>query len=349
MSDQPRKPRAFRLDDPSLTVDPTSDAPSDAGPDHGPGPASRAAPPSTLPARFDLDRGIRWGSLLFTALTAASSLALTIWFYRLVSVAIWQDDWIGWTMRALVGVAAFAALMLLLREIFGYLRLKKLGRLKAEVTAAIAKPSVKADQAIVGRLLALYGRRPELRWQARKLADHRRDVHDAGALLQLADRDLMPEVDGAARRLITASSRRVAMVTAFSPFAMLAFGFVAVENLRMIRKLAEIYGGRPGFAASLSLTRRVLLHLLASGSLALTDDLLGQFIGQGVLQRLSRRLGEGVFNGTVTARIGVAAIDVVRPLPYLAARPVRARDIVAEALADLWGSAKKGDGMTGGS
>ncbi len=343
MTDAPRKPRVFKIDDPGLKeITPPPDTT-----DHGPEPTSQAAPPSAMPARFDLDRGIRWGSLLFAALTAASSLALTIWFYRLVSVAIWQDDWIGWTLRILVGVAAFAALMLLLRELFGFFRLKKLGKLKTEVTAAIATPTAKGDQAIAARLLSLYGKRPELRWQAQKLTEHTRDVHDPGALLHLADRDLMPEIDGAARRLITAAARRVAMVTAFSPFAMLAFGFVAVENIRMIRKVAEIYGGRPGFAASVGLTRRVILHLLASGSLALTDDLLGQFIGQGVLQRLSRRLGEGVFNGTVTARVGVAAIDVLRPLPYLAARPVRARDIVAEALSDLWGSTKKGDGMMG--
>ena len=58
----------------------------------------------------------------------------------------------------------------------------------------------------------------------------------------------------------------------------------------------------------------------------MTDDLLGQFLGQDILRRLSRRLGEGAFNGALTARIGIAAIEVIRPLPFLAAkRPACAR------------------------
>jgi putative membrane protein len=62
----------------------------------------------------------------------------------------------------------------------------------------------------------------------------------------------------------------------------------------------------------------------------MTDDLLGQFLGQDLLRRLSRRLGEGAFNGALTARIGTAAIDVVRPLPFLHTRPVRARDLLPD-------------------
>ena len=61
-----------------------------------------------------------------------------------------------------------------------------------------------------------------------------------------------------------------------------------------------------------------------------TDDLLGQFLGQDLLRRLSRRLGEGAFNGALTARIGTAAVDVMRPLPFLSARPVRVRDLLPE-------------------
>jgi putative membrane protein len=74
----------------------------------------------------------------------------------------------------------------------------------------------------------------------------------------------------------------------------------------------------------------VFTHVIATGGVALTDDLLGQFLGQDLLRRLSRRLGEGIFNGALTARIGTAAIEVTRPLPFLDARPVRARDFLAE-------------------
>jgi putative membrane protein len=72
----------------------------------------------------------------------------------------------------------------------------------------------------------------------------------------------------------------------------------------------------------------------------LTDDLLGQFLGQDILRRLSRRLGEGAFNGALTARIGIAAIAVARPLPFRATKPPRVRDVLGEVLRPMFSSAK---------
>jgi putative membrane protein len=115
-----------------------------------------------------------------------------------------------------------------------------------------------------------------------------------------------------------------------SPAALFAVLWVLVENVRLIRGLATLYGGRPGLLGTAKLGRMVFTHLVATGGVALTDDLLGQFLGQDLLRRLSRRLGEGLFNGALTARIGTAAIEVTRPLPFIEAKPVRARDFLLE-------------------
>jgi putative membrane protein len=80
------------------------------------------------------------------------------------------------------------------------------------------------------------------------------------------------------------------------------------------------------------LARMVFTHVVATGGVAMTDDLLGQFLGQDLLRRLSRRLGEGAFNGALTARIGVTALEVIRPVPFQVAKPPRIRDVLAEAL-----------------
>jgi putative membrane protein len=91
---------------------------------------------------------------------------------------------------------------------------------------------------------------------------------------------------------------------------------------------------------ALRLARLVIAHVIATGGIAMTDDLLGQFVGQDVLRRLSRRLGEGAFNGALTARLGVIAVEVTRPLPYLDAEPLRVREIFSELLRSLRGSEK---------
>ena len=59
----------------------------------------------------------------------------------------------------------------------------------------------------------------------------------------------------------------------------------------------------------------VIRHLAVAGGLALSDSLMQHVIGKGIVGRLSARFGEGAVNGILTARIGLAARDVCRPIP----------------------------------
>jgi putative membrane protein len=309
--------------------------------------ADATAPPlgdASEPARPTLadigTRGLRWGGLLISALTGAAALGLAAWFYRLVGAALARDDWMGWTTFALMLVAGFAFTVIILREIIGIARVSRLNRLRREVNASLADRDRQRERKAAAWLAKLYAGRPELAWPADRFRKHAADVHDPGDLLCLAEREMLAPLDIEARRMITRSAKRVATVTALSPLLFLAVGYVLIENLRLLRQLATLYGARPGLVGALRLARMVFVHIVATGGVALTDDLLGQFLGQDVLRRLSRRLGEGAFNGALTARIGIAAINVIRPLPFLAAKPPRVRDVLAEALRPLFAGRK---------
>jgi putative membrane protein len=59
--------------------------------------------------------------------------------------------------------------------------------------------------------------------------------------------------------------------------------------------------------------------------MAAGDSLLSQALGHGLASRISARLGEGVLNGILIARFGLAAMAASRPLPFEAlARPTAA-------------------------
>lgn len=320
----PRKPRVFTPDDPAVIAAP-SEPEATAGATPPP-----AAGPLVLPRRADVARGFGWGTLFLSAVVSLAVMAAGVWFTRFVAVALARDDWVGTTATVILGIGLFAGIVILGREIVGIWRLGRLTGLRAAADTAIAARDVKAESAVATRLAALMAERTDLAWSLARFKEHQRDIRDAGEILALADRDLMMPLDIQARRVILASAKRVATVTALSPLALIAVGFVAFENLRMMRSLAALYGGRPGFLGSLRLARLVVGHLIATGGVALTDDLLGQFLGQDVLRRLSRRLGEGAFNGALTARLGTAAVEVTRPLPFIEATPIRARDFVAE-------------------
>ncbi|MEQ1713929.1 MAG: TIGR01620 family protein [Hyphomicrobium sp.] len=344
----PRPPRVFSPDDPDLILsEPASDTVDADAPVATPSPpagdrsrrsrgpavsASTNAAGGLATAAATAKRGIRWGAMLFSALTGLATLAAGVWFTRFVSVAVARDDWVGWTATALLCLALFALAAILIREIVGLSRLGRLHAIRRDAEKALAARDAKAERATLASLRPLYAGRPDCRWALQRLDEHMQDVRDPGDLLALAERDLLVPLDVDARRIVMTSAKRVAVVTAMSPMMFIAVIFVLVENVRMLGRVAALYGGRPGMAGALRLGRMVIAHLLASGGVALTEDLVGQFIGQDMLRRLSRRLGEGAFNGALTARIGASAIGIIRPLPFIEATPVRVRDLVAELL-----------------
>lgn len=319
----PRRPRVFAPDDPNLVADVPEPPPHDE--------IERAPePPSDTAARRDRSASI--GGLFLAAVAGLAGLAIMVSFASFVSTALAREDWIGWTATGLLAVALATGVVIAGREIVGLIRLGRLTRLRRDAEAALATRDRTRERDAVTALAAAFRGRRDLAWNLARLSDHAADVRDPGDLLRLADRELLAPLDATARRLVVKSAKRVSVVTALSPMVWIGMLFVTVENLRLLRSLAALYGGRPGGLGALRLARMVIAHIVATGGLALTDDLVGQFVGQDLLRRLSRRLGEGVFNGALTARIGTAAIEVTRPLPFLDAEPVRVRDLLPELL-----------------
>src|SRR5690606_40467153 len=125
-------------------------------------------------------------------------------------------------------------------------------------------------------------------------------------------------------------ARRVALVTAIAPRAVIDLAFVVFDSFRLARNLAALYGARPGFFGFLRLIGAILSHLAVTGGLVLTDGVMEQLIGQGLAAKLSARLGEGIVNGLMTVRVGIAAMRVVRPLPYETQRQPKVKDFIPE-------------------
>jgi putative membrane protein len=60
-----------------------------------------------------------------------------------------------------------------------------------------------------------------------------------------------------------------------------------------------------------------MAHLAITGGMAVGDSLVQQALGHGLAAKLSARLGEGVLNGLMSARIGLSAMALCRPMPFL--------------------------------
>jgi putative membrane protein len=276
-------------------------------------------------------RGIRWGSVLISALSALIALAVGLWVWDFVAGLFTRGGWLGSVALVLAALAGVSALMIASREIAGLWRLGRVATFREQAAYVLrdegGKPQALEISTGVERLFA---GRAEAAWGVRRLREHRGDVLDAREVLILTERELLTPLDASARALIAAAMSRVSVVTAVSPSALVDVGFVAFANLRMLRQLATLYGGRPGVFGVLRLTRLVAGHLLLTGGMAVGEDVLQQLAGHGLTARLSARLGEGLMNGAFTGRIGVAAVELCRPLPFIEAERPRLRDLVTE-------------------
>lgn len=313
--------------------------------DSAPDPAAAPPVPDLVPpegqamqglARLSGHRGSALTRLALWAFGAAFSFAVTVAAWDFVTGLMARNVILGWVAMVLVGLAGLAGLILALREWAGFLRLARLDRLRTRAEVARDTADLTEARRVVASLTSLYATRGETAWGRARLAERQAEVLDADAVLALAERELLAGLDEQARAEIERAARQVATVTALVPLALADVATAAVSNLRMIRRIAEIYGGRSGSFGSLRLLRRVFGSLVAAGAMALTDDMIGSVAGGGVLSKLSRRFGEGLVNGALTARVGVAAMDLCRPLPFAALEKPGVSSLVSRALAGLF-------------
>jgi putative membrane protein len=328
VNDAPRKPLILELDEAQAEADPGLAAPIEG--DLPQGRAMRAAASAaTARTRSPLMRFATW------AFSALFSFALSVAAYDFVTSLLARNAFLGWLAFALLALSLLAALLLALREWGAYARLSRLDQLRRKAETAHRAADLPEARRVVAALKTLYAPRAELDWGRARLVERETEVMDADALLALAEVELLAPLDQRAKAEIETSARQVATVTALVPLALADVATALFANLRMIRRIAELYGGRSGALGSWGLLRRVFTSLIATGALALTDDLIGSVAGGGVLSKLSRRFGEGVVNGALTARVGLAAMDLCRPLPFAALERPSTSATVSRALAGM--------------
>jgi putative membrane protein len=320
--------------------------------DGGPEAAPHVAPP--VPDLGQIDRATAFQAAVMRAGRPPSRLGRWFWglagalFTLVLSIAAW--NWVTGLLErvpvlGLIATALIAGLVLVLlamavRELAALARLARLDAIQSAAAKALAGGSVAEARAVVAMVERLYATRPETDWGRARLAERQGEVFDADGLLTLAAGEVLAPLDRAAEREVEAAARQVAAVTAFVPVALADVVTALAANLRMIRRIAEIYGGRGGTFGSVRLIRAVMGHLVATGAVAVGDDLISSVAGGGLLSKVSRRFGEGVVNGALTARVGVAAMEVCRPIPFAPGTRPKVTAMLQRALTGVFSSAE---------
>lgn len=327
MSKRPEKPQVFRLDREDVEIAPPSDAPVPArsGPEAEAEAVALAAAP---PPRTGF-----WAKLFWTGLGALVSLGFGVAVARLIDDLFARAGWLGWAGVAAAGLFTLAALVLIVREVLALRSLARLDGLREQAAIALAQGDKRACGAVADALVsAMVANARTARGRAAVAEALAGGIVDGPQKLRIVERELLEPLDREVTRLVAEAARRVSVVTAVSPRAAVDLAVVFGTAVHLIRRIAEVYGGRPGTLGMLKLTRHVMAHMALTGGMAAGDTVLDQLVGHGLAARLSAKLGEGVLNGLLTARLGITAIAVTRPLPYVGAPKPDVRDLVGDAL-----------------
>lgn len=346
MSDKPhhRKPAAFKLDDPRVIL---MDAEDDlARPARGKIQITPEADPAQLPVVIDepavpARKRFGWGGVFWTALAGLVVLGLGLGISNLVEDLFNRSASLGYIGLVFAILAVVALVVIIAREAFSLARLETIEKLHARANAVLLSDDRKDSDAIVRDLLKIAHDNPRLARARAALEEHGRDIIDGADMVRLAERELMTPLDQEARRLVSSAAQRVSLVTAVSPGAVIDMLFVFAAALRLVRQLARLYGGRPGTLGMIRLMRHVIAHLALTGGMAASDSLIQQMLGHGITAKLSAKLGEGLLNGLLTARLGLAAIDVTRPLPFEALPRPALSDLAKDLLRRAGGDDEK--------
>jgi putative membrane protein len=367
MTDSPRKPKVFRLNPEQDEAKPASKPepkPQAAKPSAKPKPSAKARKPRALPAPeivyeedqpeqplvpavardHTLPKRFKWGAILVSAALGLVTMWAGLTATQLIEELFARNQVLGWIGTGLLGLILLAALAIIFREIAGLMRVRKLGTTQADAARAISADDARAADSTMNDLREIYSGRADMRWGMAQLRDHAKAIIDPADRIKLAERDLMVPLDEEANRIIARTARRVSVITAVAPAA-LDIALVGAQNLKMLRELATLYGGRPGTLGTLRLARMVAGHLAVTGGLAMSDSVISAVIGKGLIGRLSARFGEGAVNGILTARIGLAAMDLCRPLPFLTQTRPGLSDFMREVVRFGDGDAKEADGQ----
>jgi putative membrane protein len=315
---KPRKPATFRLDDANVVVVDNDEAGRPARGSVQITPEPEPQLPVTIDTPAVPRRGPGWGTLFWSAVAGLVLLGLGLGTVNLIEDLFARSASLGVLGIALTSAAALALGVITVRELTALVRLATIEKLHARAGAVLLSDDRKESRDILRDLLKIAHANPQLARARNALASHAEDIIDGADMIKLAERELMTPLDQEARRLVSSAAQRVSIVTAISPRAAIDIIFVFVAALRLIRQLARLYGGRPGALGMIRLLRHVIAHLAITGGMAASDSLVQQMLGHGLAAKLSQRLGEGMLNGLLTARLGLAAIDVTRPLPFAA-------------------------------
>ncbi|MYI71418.1 MAG: DUF697 domain-containing protein [Synechococcus sp. SB0673_bin_10] len=320
----------------------------------GRGPLRRRISPEETPQPV-LDPGDKSQPSEFKqAFSVAMSLPWFTWFLVLLAatvlflcgISLWDTLNGLWERSAVLGMSGLVLTGLLvlvitavaIQEWQAMQRINTLEEIRQQAERSLASSDNVGDLDLaikaINRLVVIYSSRDDTREKAQRLVEEekRDESLDPSRLITRAETEILKGLDDRADKVIRDAALRIAMGTAFTPWPLADVLLVFLSSMQMFRRIAQIYGSRPGVVASWTLSRKVLAQLVVAGALSESGRFIDAMVSKSSLPCLTRPIGEGITNASLLARSGVAAMELCRPLPFHGRPSITVFDLIMKEL-----------------
>jgi len=276
-------------------------------------------------------RGRRW---LASGLLAGFSGLVGWQAIDSVIQTVQSSDWLslGWT--GFITILASLGLGAIGKELWKLRKLRHHFTLQEQAEALIVDDAVGQGEAFcetIAKQSSIAEHSPAYeRWKNSVSASH----SDA-EILDMYDAMVLSEQDKQATKLVTRFSTESAALVAISPLALADILLVAWRNFSMIDQLAGVYGIELGYWSRLKLFKSVLINMAAAGASELAIDAGMDLLSMDLAGKVSTRAGQGIGVGILTARLGIKAMTLLRPLPWHQDRAVKLSAIRKQIVAKV--------------
>lgn len=274
------------------------------------------------PRRFPL-----WGAVGVSVVSlAVVELGLFIW-------QLWHSqDWLASAWLVLLVAIAVLAVSAVLREWRGLRQLKKQRNIQQQTRRMLDNPGVGQAKIFCMQLAKKLPVAPSVvtAWQ-QQLADH----HSDQEVVSLFDQLVLSEVDKKAMALLTNQASACGAMIAISPFALLDMLIVLWRNLHLLAQISACYGLTLSYWGRITLVRQVFRHMLYAGASELMTDAGNYALGSSVTGKVSGKLAQGFGAAVLTSRIGLKAMQLSRPMPWLPGKRPGLSDVSSQVLNQL--------------
>lgn len=298
-------------------------------------PEIKAEPEGEIEAKFEQiirpSKGNkRWGVVLLTVFSGLIGWQAIDSVWTSIQAADWLDlAWSGFlTLLAGLGIGSIS------KELWKLRKLRHHFSVQAQAENLIQQDAVGQGQHFCENLAQQSQINPRSEVYQRWLNSVDASHSDAD-IIEMYDAMVVCEQDKQATQVVSRHATEAAVLVAVSPLALVDMLFVAWRSFKMIDQLAKIYGIELGYWSRLQLFKTVLMNMALVGASEVAIDASMDLLSMDLTKKISARAGQGLGVGLLTARLGLKAMALLRPLPWQPERAVKLREIRKQIVAKI--------------